>query len=249
MTQSKTFEGRTALVTGAASGIGAATAGAAVVLADVNAAAGEALVADIRAQGGRAVFVRCDMRMEADIETAVRRAIDEFGALDCAFNNAGVEGESADTARCSTENWDQVINTNLRGVWWCMKHEIPALLAAGGGAIVNCSSIAGLIGFPNIPAYVASKHGVIGLTKTAALEFAKQNLRVNAVCPGVIETPMVARFVGGDPATHDALAAGEPIGRTGAPEEIASAVLWLCGPGASFVTGHALAVDGGWTAQ
>jgi NAD(P)-dependent dehydrogenase (short-subunit alcohol dehydrogenase family) len=255
MTKQDTFAGRVALVTGAASGIGAATArafadaGASVVLADVQSAAGERLAAGLREGGGRAVFVRCDMRDEDAIEAMTRRAAEEFGALHIAFNNAGVEGAQAPTADCTTANWDQVIAVNLKGVWLCMKHEIPRMLAAGGGVIVNCSSIAGVVGFPDIPAYVASKHGVIGLTKAAALEYADRNIRVNAVCPGVIETPMIERFVHGDSAAHADLAASAPMGRVGAPEEIASAVLWLSSPGASFATGHALVVDGGWVAR
>jgi NAD(P)-dependent dehydrogenase (short-subunit alcohol dehydrogenase family) len=255
MTKQDTFAGRVALVTGAASGIGAATArafaeaGASVVLADVQSAAGERLAAGLREQGARAVFVRCDMRDEDAIEGVTRRAAEEFGALHIAFNNAGIEGAQAPTADCTTANWDEVIAVNLKGVWLCMKHELPRMLAAGGGVIVNCSSIAGVVGFPDIPAYVASKHGVIGLTKAAALEYAARNIRVNAVCPGVIETPMIQRFVHGDAAAHAELAASAPMGRVGAPEEIASAVLWLSSPCASFATGHALVVDGGWVAR
>ena len=249
------LRGRVALVTGAASGIGAATArafsdaGAAVVLADLNAGAGKQIAEEICAQEGKAIFVSCDMRSEADIKATVAQAVEKFGALHMAFNNAGVEGAQAATADCENGNWDLVIEVNLRGVWWCMKHEIPALLASGGGAIVNCSSIAGLVGFANIPAYVASKHGVIGLTKAAAIEYADQNIRVNAVCPGVIQTPMIDRFVENNAAAREQLVAGAPMSRVGAPEEIASAVLWLCGPGASFATGHALVVDGGWVAR
>lgn len=249
------FAGKTALVTGAASGIGAAaarafaTAGAAVVLADVQVDKGEALAAEIRDSGGVARFVRCDMRDEAQIEGAVARAVGDLGGLHVAFNNAGVEGATAPTADCTNDNWDFVTSINLRGVWWCMKHELPSMLAAGGGAIVNCSSIAGLVGFPGIPAYVASKHGVVGLTRAAALEYAQQNIRVNAVCPGVIQTPMIDRFVGSAPEARESLIAGEPVGRIGKPEEVAAAVIWLCSPEASFVTGHAMAVDGGWVAR
>jgi NAD(P)-dependent dehydrogenase (short-subunit alcohol dehydrogenase family) len=172
-----------------------------------------------------------------------------WGRIDFAFNNAGIEGTQALTPECSAENWDRVIDVNLRGVWLCLKYQIPEMLKQGRGSIVNCSSIAGLIGFPGIPAYVASKHGVIGLTKTAALEFAKKNIRVNAICPGVIQTPMIDRFVHGEAKIQKQFIDGEPVGRIGTPEEIAAAALWLCSESSSFVTGHSLIVDGGWLAQ
>jgi NAD(P)-dependent dehydrogenase (short-subunit alcohol dehydrogenase family) len=247
---------KVALVTGASSGIGCATAlafaqsGVKVVLADVSVEAGEGAAAEINKETGVATsFVGCDVSKSADVERMVRHAVERFGRLDYAFNNAGTEGVQAPTAECSEENWDRTVAIDLKGTWLCMKYEIPQMLKQGGGAIVNCSSIAGLVGFPNIPAYVASKHGVIGLTKTAALEYAKKSIRVNAVCPGVIHTPMIDRFVGGNMEAMQALIAGEPIGRIGEPSEIADAVVYLCSSRASFVTGLAMQVDGGWVAQ
>lgn len=243
------------LITGASSGIGAATAqlfakkGAAVLLADVLVEKGQALAAELNKEFGAAHFVKADMAIEADIQNMVQEAVSKFGRLDSAFNNAGIEGQPADSLNCTNDNWDQTININLRGVWWCMKYEIAQMLKNGGGSIVNNSSIAGLVAFPGIPAYVASKHGVLGLTKTAAMEFATKNIRVNAVCPGVIQTPMIDRFTHGEAQAMRALTDGEPMGRVGKPEEIASAVEWLCSEGASFVTGHPLVVDGGWVAR
>jgi len=246
---------KVALVTGAASGIGRATAlafaqsGVKVVLADIS-DAGEGVASEIGRQTGVATsFVRCDVSQSPQVEGMVRHAIERFGRIDYAFNNAGTEGMQAATAECSEENFDRTVAIDLKGTWLCMKYEIPQMLKQGGGAIVNCSSIAGVVGFANIPAYVASKHGVIGLTKTAALEYAQANIRVNAVCPGVIRTPMVDRFVGGNVEVMNALIAGEPVGRIGEPSEIADAVLYLCSSRASFVTGIAMAVDGGWVAR
>ncbi|MGZ5280527.1 MAG: SDR family oxidoreductase, partial [Pseudobdellovibrionaceae bacterium] len=239
-----------AFITGGSTGIGRATAlafakaQAKVMIADVNTDAGSMMARTIKEQGGVAEFVKCDVSKESDVKAAIEKTIQAFGGLDYAFNNAGIEGEQFFTPECPTNNWDKVIQTNLTGVWLCMKYEIPEMLKRGGGAIVNCSSIAGLIGFPGIPAYVAAKHGVLGLTKTAALEYAKSNIRVNAVCPGVIQTPMIDRFVHGEAQALQQLSAGEPVGRIGRPEEIASSVLWLCSDASSFVTGHPLVVDG-----
>jgi NAD(P)-dependent dehydrogenase (short-subunit alcohol dehydrogenase family) len=249
------FKGKTALVTGASSGIGRATAlgfaqqGANVVVADVLTEGGTQTVRMIEGMGKRALFLPCDVSRESDVKSVMGRAIETFGRIDFAFNNAGIEGNANSTIECSEENWEKVIRINLKGVWLCMKHELPQMLKQERGAIVNCSSIAGLAGFKGIPAYTASKHGVIGLTRTAALEYAMSNIRVNAVCPGVIQTPMIDRFVHGEVQIRKQLVEGEPIGRIGKPEEIAEAVLWLCSEAASFVTGHALAVDGGWLAQ
>lgn len=249
------FEKKVAFITGASTGIGRATAlafgraDAAVVVADVNEDAGGQTVEMIKAAGGKAQFIKCDTSSYEDVQKAVRETVAAFGSLDFAFNNAGIEGTQAPTAECALKNWEKVIDINLKGVWLCMKYQLPQMLKQRRGAIVNCSSIAGLVGFPGIPAYVASKHGVIGITKTAALECAKQNVRVNAVCPGVIQTPMIDRFVHGEAQVKKQLVDGEPIGRVGQPDEIAQAVLWLCSDSASFVTGHALVADGGWVAQ
>jgi NAD(P)-dependent dehydrogenase (short-subunit alcohol dehydrogenase family) len=247
------FKGKVAMVTGGSFGIGRATAiafaerGAKVVVADyvedhqtVN------MIAD---KGGEAIFIKCDVSKTGDVRMMIEETINTYGQLDYAFNNAGIEGIQGTTTECTDENWERTIGVNLKGVWLCMKYEIPEMQKQKGGAIVNCASIAGLVGFPGLPAYVASKHGIVGLTKTAALEFAKENIRVNAVCPGVIKTPMIDRFTGKDKAAEKQFVDMEPIGRMGEPEEVAEAVIWLCSDGASFVTGDAMAVDGGWIAQ
>lgn len=249
------FKEKVAFVTGASTGIGRATAiafasnGAKVVVADVNEDAGGQTARMIQDSGGTALFVKCNVANSLEVKAAIDKTISQFSRLDFAFNNAGIEGQQATTVDCSEENWQKVIDINLKGVWLCMKFQIPQMLEQGGGAIVNCSSIAGVVGFSGIPAYVASKHGVIGLTQTAALEFARSNIRINAVCPGVIQTPMIDRFVHGEAQIRNQLVAGEPVGRVGQPEEIASAVMWLCSQQSSFVTGHPLVVDGGWVAQ
>jgi NAD(P)-dependent dehydrogenase (short-subunit alcohol dehydrogenase family) len=244
-----------ALVTGGGSGIGRATAlmfareGAKVVVADIVVTGGEETVQLIQAAGGEATFVKADMANASDIEAMVQKVIATYGRLDCAHNNAGIEGATGRTADYNEAEWDRVIRINLTAVWLCMKYEIPQMLKQGGGAIVNTASDAGLLGVPQMPAYVASKHGVVGLTKTAALEYAKSGIRVNAVCPGVIHTPMVERITGQRPGRAERMTAAEPVGRMGKPEEIAAAVVWLCSDAASFVTGLPMAVDGGIAAQ
>ncbi len=247
--------GKVAIVTGAATGIGRATAfalaaeGATVVVADVDDDRGELVVSEINDKGGTARFIHADVTDDEQVAALVTTTVDEFGALDVAFNNAGIEGTPAVTHDCTPENWQRTLAVNLTGVWSCMRHEIPRMLERGGGSIVNCSSVAGLVGFATIPAYVASKHGVVGLTKTAALEYAEAGIRVNVVCPGVIDTEMVDRFTGGEPEAEAAMVATEPVGRLGRPEEIADAVVWLCSDRSSFVTGQAIAVDGGFVAR
>lgn len=249
------FEGKVALVTGASSGIGRASAlafardGAKVVVADVAVEGGEETVRLIEAEGGEAVFVTTDVSNEEDVKALINTAVETFGRLDYAHNNAGIEGEQAPTAESTKDNWDRVIAINLTGVYLCMKYEIPRMLEAGGGAIVNTSSAAGLVGSQGIPAYVASKHGVIGITKVAALEYSQQGIRVNAVCPGVIETPMIARFLGDNEEVREQMLAIEPIGRFGTPEEVAEVVVWLCSDESSYVTGVPMPVDGAMVAQ
>lgn len=249
------FEGKIAFITGASTGIGRATAlafskaGAKVFLADVNAEGANQTLSLIQEAGGKGHFQKCDVSKNEEVKNTVEKCLSVFGGLDFAFNNAGIEGKSAFTADCTEENWDQVLNINLKGVWLCMKYQIPQMLKQGHGSIVNCSSIAGLVGFQGSPAYVASKHGILGLTKTAALEYAKSNIRINAICPGVISTPMIDRFVHGDAQLQKQFEGAEPVGRMGKPEEIAAAALWLSSDQSSFITGHPLVVDGGWVAQ
>ena len=203
----------------------------------------------VEAAGGTASFIEVDVSDAASVEAMVNATVETYGRIDCAYNNAGIEGQVAPTDSYADDMFDRVIAVNLTGVWLCMKYEIPRLLEQGGGAIVNTASGAGLIGVAGLSAYVASKHGVIGLTKTAALEYAKSGIRVNAVCPGLIQTPMVERLTADQPQLGEALVAMEPVGRTGRPEEIAESVVWLCSDAASFVTGHAMSVDGGFVAQ
>ena len=249
------FKGKVALVTGAASGMGLATArafaeaGAAVALADINEDAVRAVAEKLVAEGRKALAIHCDVADEAQVAAMVERTVSTFGQLDAAFNNAGIQIPAVETADASGEEFERANAINLRGVWNCMKYELLRMREQGSGAIVNNSSIGGLIGNPGLAIYHATKHGVLGLTKSAALEYASRGIRVNAICPGTIDTPMVADMLAKLPDLMDDIHKAQPNGRLGRPEEIASAVLWLCSPGASFVIGHALVVDGGYTVR
>jgi NAD(P)-dependent dehydrogenase (short-subunit alcohol dehydrogenase family) len=251
----KEFKDKVALITGGGSGIGRATAlafageGAQVVIGNRNVQRGEETVSMIRTAGGKASFRRTDVLVAAEIEALVDHAIGEYGGLDLAFNNAGLEGDVRPLVEQTEANYDAVMDINVKGVWLSMKYEIPQMLKRGGGAIVNCSSVAGLVGFPGFGIYVASKHAVIGLTKTAALEYSAQGIRINAVNPAVIDTEMVDRFTEAIGSSKEELVPLHPIGRIGRVEEVAETVLWLCSGRASFVTGHSLVVDGGFTAR
>ncbi len=249
------FQNKVALVTGAGSGMGLVTArvfaeaGAMVTLSDVNENAVRSAAEQLVAAGHRAIGVRCNVAQEADVEAMVAQTVSTFGRLDAAFNNAGVQSPAMELADVLGEEFERVNGINLRGVWNCMKYELRQMREQGSGAIVNNSSIGGLIGLPGRATYHATKHGVIGLTKSAALEYAARGIRINAICPGTINTPMVAEMLAKEPEAMKEIMQDQPIGRLGESEEIAAAVLWLCSPGASFVIGHALVVDGGYTAH
>jgi NAD(P)-dependent dehydrogenase (short-subunit alcohol dehydrogenase family) len=247
------YKGKCAVVTGAAGGIGRGAAlafaarGAGVVVADIAVDAGRAVVAEIEAAGGEALFVRCDVARNDDVEAMVAAAVARFGGVHCAFNNAGIEEEHHRLAESDEAVYDRMMAINVKGVWLCLKHEIAQMLKQGGGAIVNTASVAGLVGAPKHAIYAASKHAVVGLTKSAAIEYGKKGIRVNSVCPGVIRTAMLERALEREAAWEETLVRMHPIGRLGEVDDVVNAVLWLCSDAASFVTGHQLAVDGAMT--
>ena len=249
------FHGQVAFITGASSGMVLATArafaasGAAVALADINEAALTAAAEQLTGEGHQVIAIACDVTDEDQVAAAIDRTVDTFGRLDMAYNNAGIQIPPADAAEESAEQFDRVNAINLRGIWASMKHELRHMRAQGSGAIVNCSSLGGLVGIPGRASYHASKHGVIGLTGSAALEYAPRGIRINAICPGTIDTPMVSDMIDKGELDRAEAEAGQPINRLGTADEIAQAVLWLCSPGASFVIGVALPVDGGYVAR
>jgi NAD(P)-dependent dehydrogenase (short-subunit alcohol dehydrogenase family) len=249
------LDGKVVLVTGGGSGIGRATAqllakqGAKVMIADYVPEGAERTVKLIKDAGGEASCTAADVSITKQVEAMISETIQAYGRLDGAFNNAGIEGKMADTVAYPEETYDRVIAINLKGVWLCMKYEIAQMLKQGGGAIVNTASAAGLVAVEGLSAYNAAKHGVVGLTKTAALEFAQKNIRVNCVCPGLINTPMVARMVDSGAMNEQEFIAAEPVARMGKPEEIGEGVVWLLSDAASFVTGHSMSIDGGWVAR
>jgi NAD(P)-dependent dehydrogenase (short-subunit alcohol dehydrogenase family) len=248
----KFLVGRTALVTGGGSGIGAATAilyakhGANVIIADLNEKGGNQITSKIKEEGGQAIFVKADVSKAPECENLIRQSLNGFGRLDIAFNNAGIGGEQNTVADMSIEGWQKVIDVNLNSVFYCLKYELPAMMKNGKGSVVNMSSIMGQVGFANSSAYVAAKHGVVGLTKTAALEFSSKGIRINAIGPAVINTPLLSAL---DEAMKQSLVKLHPVGRLGSPEEVAEMVVWLSSDGASFATGAYYALDGGYLAQ
>jgi len=249
------IEGKVALITGAGSGIGRTTAilfaaeGAMVAVSDVSVDGGEETVRQIRQAGGEAVFVKADVSSATEVENMVSKTVETYGRLDYAVNNAGMEAQPTPTADYTEADFDRTIAVNLKGTWLCLKYEIRQMLGQGAGVVVNVSSIAGLVGVPAMSAYVAAKHGIVGLTRTAALEYGTTGIRVNAVCPSAVRTPLMEQVIAGMPELGENMEANHPLGRIGDPKEIAESILWLCSDEASFVTGHALAVDGGYLAK
>ncbi|MBW2271081.1 MAG: SDR family oxidoreductase [Deltaproteobacteria bacterium] len=249
------LEGKIVVVTGSGSGIGKATAlalaqeGAKVLVAEIDPPSGEETVRAIGQQGGEAVFVKTDVTREADAQALVKAAVATYGRLDCAVNNAGIEGDTARTAECTTENFERVLSINVMGVFLGMKYQIPQMASQGGGAIVNVASTMGVVAHPDVPAYVASKHAVIGLTKSTALGAVQEGIRVNAVCPGNTNTQLIRKWGEREPEAYAQLMGMTPVGRLAEPQEIANAIVWLCSEASSYCTGHALLIDGGFTSQ